>query len=302
MSAVPTVSVLMAVYNGEKYLAEAMDSILSQTFNDFEFIIVDDGSKDASLKMLNDYAAHDQRIIVHPQQNRGLTASLNSAARMSRGKFLARMDPDDVALPQRFEEQVDYLDAHLDISLLGSRVILIDPYGTEYQRPQHPLVHDEIDAKLLAGEGWAIVHPVAMMRREAFEAVNGYDERYRTSQDFDLWLRMAEHGRLANIEQPLLKYRQHLDSANFAKAEQQRKLKIQIMTEAYARRGLPTFDPGTLPPPPISDPFESRKRWGWAAIREKNFSAARKHAWANIKSQPSSLQMWKLLFCSMRGH
>ncbi|MGN6504083.1 MAG: glycosyltransferase [Tepidisphaeraceae bacterium] len=296
------VSVLMAVYNGQEYLAEAIDSILSQTFGDFEFIIVDDGSTDASPAMLKEYAARDRRIRLIEQKNSGLTASLNKAAKLATGRYLARMDPDDIALPQRFEKQVAYLDAHPEITLLGTRVILIDPYGTEYQRPMHALTHEEIDQRLLAGEGWAIVHPVAMLRREAFERVNGYDERYRTSQDFDLWLRMAETGRLANLEEPLLKYRQHLQSANFAKAEQQKKLKLQIMAEAYARRGLPPLDAAALPAAPTTDPFDIRKRGGWAAIREKRFDVARKHAYANLKLHPLNANAWKLLFCSVRGY
>ena len=296
------VSLLMGVYNGEEYLAEAMDSILSQTLSDFELIVVDDGSTDGSPKRLADYAARDKRVRVVTQKNAGLTAALNAAAKLANAPLLARMDPDDVALPTRLAEQVAFMDAHPEITLLGTRVILIDPYGTAYQYPLHPLTHEEIDAKLMQGEGWAIVHPVAMMRREAFERVGGYDERFRTSQDFDLWLRMAETGRLANLETPLLKYRQHLASANFAKAEQQKKLKVQILNEAHRRRGLPPLDASTLPPPPISDPYESRRRWGWAAVREKNLPAARRHAWQNIKARPSSVEMWKMLFCSVRGY
>ena len=292
----------MAVFNGVEYLAEAMDSMLAQTFGDFELIVVDDGSTDSSPAVLADYAKRDPRVRIVPQKNAGLTAALNAAAKLATGDLLARMDPDDVALPERLAEQVAFMDEHPEITLLGTRVTLIDPYGTPYQNPLHPLHHDEIDAKLLAGEGWAIVHPAAMMRRSAFEAVNGYDERYRTSQDFDLWLRMAEAGKLANLPTPLLKYRQHLGSANFKKAEQQKKLKVQIMTQAHARRGLPAFDPASLGAPPVTDPFEIRKRWGWAAIKTKHFAAARRHAYANLKLQPMNANAWKLLFCSVRGH
>ncbi|MDB5326644.1 MAG: glycosyl transferase family 2 [Phycisphaerales bacterium] len=295
-------SVLMGVFNGEAFLAEAMDSVLAQTFRDFELIVVDDGSTDGSPKLLADYAKRDARVKILNQKNAGLTAALNAAAKASTAPLLARMDPDDMALPTRFQQQVAYMDAHPEVTLLGTRVILVDPYGTAFKWPLHPLTHEEIDSKLMEGEGWAIVHPAAMMRRDAFERVGGYDERYRTSQDFDLWLRMAETGRLANLEEPLLKYRQHLASANFAKAEQQKKLKVQILSEAHTRRGLPPFDPATLPPPPISDPYESRRRWGWAAVREKNFTAARKHAWQNIKARPTAVEMWKLLFCSVRGY
>ena len=298
----PAVSVLMSVYNGERYLAAAVNSILNQTFGDFEFIVVDDGSTDRSAAMLERLAAGDSRLRVVTQPNAGLTASLNTAARMARAPLLARMDPDDIAMPMRLAAQVAYLSANRHVTALGTRVVLIDPYNTPIGRPQHPLKHADIDADLLRGEGWAIVHPTAVFRREAFERVGGYDERFRTSQDFDLWLRMAETGRLANLEAPLLQYRQHLGSANFAKADQQQALKIKILSEAHRRRGLPPLDAATLAPPPLSKPFESRRRWGWAAVKERRMPAARRHAIRNLRERPTAIEMWKMLFCTVRGY
>ena len=297
----PAVSVIMSVYNGERYLAEAVDSILSQTFHDFEFIVIDDGSKDGSVAMMETYVKRDPRVVFKTHANKGLTATLNDCLKLAKGDLIARMDPDDIALPTRFEKQVAFLEAHPEIVNVGSRVILIDPFGTPYQTTDHPLTHAELDRDLLQGKGWAIVHPVAMMRKSTLEQLGGYNEKYRTSQDMELWLRMAEVGQLANIAEPLLKYRQHLESANFAKAEQQKKFKVQILVEAYARRGLPPVDEAALPKPPMTDPFESRKRWGWAAIQARNFSAARSHAKTNLKQKPLSLEMWKLLACSYRG-
>lgn len=297
----PAISVIMSVYNGQDYLHAAMDSILNQTFGDFEFVIIDDGSKDRSIEIVQDYAKRDPRIVFEARENKGLPAALNYAARMAKGEYLARMDPDDISLPTRFEKQIAFMREHPDVVNVGSRVILIDPYGVAYSVTDHPLVHEELDRDLLKGIGWAIVHPVAFMRKTALEKAGWYNENYRTSQDMELWLRMAEIGRLANIAEPLLQYRQHLGSANFAKAKQQKKFKLKIMTDAYARRGLPAFDPAVLPPAPLSDPFESRKRWGWAAIKTGNFVAARKHAYANLKLKPMDGGMWKLLLCSVRG-
>ena len=298
----PVVSVLMSVYNGERYLAAAVRSLLNQTFGDFELIVVDDGSTDRSAAMLARFTAADSRLRVITQPNAGLTASLNTAARLARTSLLARMDPDDIATPMRLAAQVAYLSAHPRVTALGTRVVLIDPYGTPIGRPKHPLYHADIDADLLRGEGWAIVHPTAMIRRDAFDRVGGYDERYRTSQDFDLWLRLAETGRLANLEAPLLRYRQHLASTNFAKAEQQQSLKIRILAEAHRRRGLPPLDPATLPPPPLSKPYESRRRWGWAAVKERRMPAARRHAIRNLRERPTAIEMWKMLFCTVRGY
>lgn len=302
INAVPPISVIMSVYNGEQYLAEAMDSVLNQTFGEFEFIVIDDGSTDRSVAMMQDYAKRDPRIVFKARENKGLPATLNEAARMARGEYLARMDPDDISLPTRFEKQLAYMRQHPEVVNLGSRVILIDPYGVELSITDHPLDHEALDKDLLRGIGWAIVHPVAFMRKWALEKCGWYNENYRTSQDMECWLRMAEIGQLANIAEPLLKYRQHLSSANFAKAEQQKRFKLEIMTNAYARRGLGEFDPSIMPPPPLSDPFESRKRWGWRAIQMGNMHAARKHAWANLKVKPMDLGMWKMLACSVRGH
>ncbi|HEX8323968.1 MAG TPA: glycosyltransferase [Tepidisphaeraceae bacterium] len=302
MSAAPLISVIMSVYNGQEYLAEAMDSVLNQTFSDFEFVIIDDGSTDRSVAMLEAYAKKDSRIVFKARENRGLPATLNEGARMARGEYLARMDPDDVCRPERFAVQLAFMREHPDVACVGSRVTLIDPYGVPYNDSDHPLTHEEIDAMLTAGNGWAIVHPSAFMRKAALEKAGWYNEKYRTSQDFELWLRMAEIGRLANVPQHLVMYRQHLGSANFAKAEQQKRFKVEVLTAAYARRGLAPFDASVLPPAPITDPVEMRKRWGWAAIRGKRFAVARKHAYTNLRRHPLDTNAWKMLFCSVRGY
>src|SRR3954452_3787995 len=125
----PKVSVAMPVYNSERYLAKAVESILAQTFTDFEFLIVDDGSTDASRAILENYAARDQRIKLVSRPNTGYLIALNEMLERSLGYYVARMDADDVALPQRFERQVKYLDDHPECVLLGSRVTIIDPDG-----------------------------------------------------------------------------------------------------------------------------------------------------------------------------
>src|SRR4051812_26679567 len=127
MAASPTVSVLMAVYNGEQYLREAVNSILSQTFKDFEFIIIDDGSTDRSPELLASYARADSRVKLISRPNKGLTKSLNEGLHAARGEFVARMDGDDISLPERFERQVSYLREHPEVVLVGSRVEFIDP-------------------------------------------------------------------------------------------------------------------------------------------------------------------------------
>ena len=159
----------MPVYNGARYVAEAIDSILAQTFSDFEFIIVDDGSTDRSLKIIRNYEKRDARIKVISRPNTGIVGALNDALAAAESEFIARMDADDVALPDRFQAQLDYVRNNPDVVALGSRVIGIDPCGCELFRSEHKLDHDAIDAELLNGVGWAIVHPAAMLRRDAVQ-------------------------------------------------------------------------------------------------------------------------------------
>src|SRR5215831_13102998 len=129
MPDLPCVSVVLPVYNGEKYLAEALDSILQQTFNDYELIVIDDGSTDRSSAIIESYVKKDRRVIVHRQDNCGLIMSLNQGSSLARGKYIARMDADDVSLPQRLEKQLDYLEQRPDIGLLGTWIQDIGPNG-----------------------------------------------------------------------------------------------------------------------------------------------------------------------------
>ena len=127
MADAPTVSVVMTVFNTQAYVGEAVESVLAQTFSDFELIIIDDGSTDRSTAMLNEYAKRDQRIRLTSRANTGIVAAANEGIGLARGRYLARMDSDDVCLPHRFETQVRYLNAHSDCVLLGSRVTVVDP-------------------------------------------------------------------------------------------------------------------------------------------------------------------------------
>ena len=200
MASSPTVSVLMSVYNGERYLRPAVESILAQTFADFEFVIIDDGSKDASASILRRYADRDPRVkLTVREENEGLTAKLNEAFATSRGKYLARMDCDDVALPERFARQVALLDADPTVACTGGWFQLIDGAGRLLTTFRPPTDDAAIQAKLVCGHT-AICHPCAMIRRTALERVGGYDTRFKTSQDLDLWLRLGEVGRRVTLQ------------------------------------------------------------------------------------------------------
>ena len=207
-AAEPRVSVIMPVYNAAPYLARAVESVLAQSFGDFEFLIHDDGSTDDSLKILHDYAAKDARMIVTTGANEGLAATLNRVIGTARAPLLARMDADDICLPDRFEKQVAYLDANPDCAVLGGCETTIDAAGYRIADVRVPRTHEEIDANNLRGIV-SISHPTVMMRRDAVRHCGGYDPELVPTEDLDLWLRVAETGRLANLPDIVLEYRIH---------------------------------------------------------------------------------------------
>ncbi|MCY3867896.1 MAG: glycosyltransferase family 2 protein [Chloroflexi bacterium] len=141
----PAVSVVMPVYNGECYLAEAIESILGQTFTDFEFIIVDDGSRDGSAAIIHDFAKRDERIrVIQHERNRGLTSARNSGIAASRGQFVAAMDHDDISLPRRIEKQADFLHSHPRLGLVGTHVRTLLPDLSVLRIDEFPQCHAEI--------------------------------------------------------------------------------------------------------------------------------------------------------------
>jgi glycosyltransferase involved in cell wall biosynthesis len=300
MNATPQVSVVLAVYNGEKYLRLAVESILAQTFTDYEFIIIDDGSTDDTLGILRHYQTQHSQLRIISRDNKGLTATLNEGLAMARGEFLARMDADDIALPVRLEKQVEYLRGHPETVLVGSRVLLIDPEGMAIREQCVEATHEEIDAGHL-NNGWPVVHPSVMMRTAAVREVGGYREPYNMLEDLDLFLRLAEVGKLENIPEVLLKYRQHFGSVTHEKAIEQSELREEIYRETRERRGLPEMDSA---PPARTEPrrrHQQHSMWAWSALKAGNVQTARKHALATLWRAPFSVNSWRVLACAVRG-
>jgi glycosyltransferase involved in cell wall biosynthesis len=292
----------MTVYNSEIYLGEAVDSILAQTFSDFELIIIDDGSTDGSTSILQAFAARDSRVRLTSRPNTGIVRAANEGIAQARGNYLARMDSDDISLPERFARQVEYLERNADCVLVGSRVTLIDPYGSPVAVSGQKLTHDEIEKELLTGGGgWAVVQPSAMMRTQAVRAAGGYRGSINMSEDHDLFLRLAERGKVANLAEPLLRYRRHYKSLNHTQYEQAWAAKERILREAYERRGL-SF-PADWHHEPWRPPEKAQqlRLWGWAAIKAGNAGIARRHAMGAVRAAPLSAQAWKLMYCSIRG-
>ena len=301
-AAAPTVSVIMPAYNSQRYVGQTVRSILGQTFRDFEFVIVDDGSTDNTLKILQQFAAKDPRIILISRPNTGIVGACRDALARARGEFVARTDADDVAMPTKLERQVAYFREHPECVACGTFVETIDPYNGILDRLVHQTEHEAIDRELMGGRGFAMVNPTVMMRHDALRRVGGYRKQYETAEDLDLFLRLAEVGKLHNIPEYLLQYRQHYESVNRTKHDLQRNMKRGMMEEAYARRGVPMPEgiefKRSYPPPK----FEQTCNWGWRALRCGNRYAARRHAIDALKMHPLKPAAWKLAVCAARGH
>jgi glycosyltransferase involved in cell wall biosynthesis len=297
----PTISVVTSTYNNAAYLREAIDSILLQTYRDFEFIIINDGSMDDTLAILREYEAADCRVRVVSRENKGLTVSLNEGISLARGKYIARMDADDIAYRDRFAQQFAFMDANPGIVCCGTQIRLVDPFGSALDQPARPLAHEQIDAELLAGSGWAMVHPTVMMRTDAVRQVGAYRPEYNTVEDLDLFQRLAEVGRVANLDSVQLDYRQHLGSVNKTKLNQQIELTKKLLTEAALRRGVEArMTPYVEARQPIG-PHEQYVKWGWKALKQGNVGAARKHAKQAMHLKPLNKSSLRLLGATLRG-
>ena len=299
--AAPVVSVLLTVYNGQRYLAQAMESLLRQTFENFEVIVIDDGSTDDSPEMLRRYATRDPRVRLVSRANTGMTRALNEGLKLVRGEFVARMDADDVCRPERFARQVAYLREHPECVAVGSQVQMIDPEGLPIcPKRDTGFTHEQIEGSLL-DMGWPMVHPAVMLRTDALRAVGGYAEQYRTNQDHDLFLRLAERGKLANLPETLLDYRQHFQSVSFSKGIQQMETLSEILRATYARRNLPMPEHLKDIHPRQTRPEECHLEWFWSALKNGNTRTARKYAWANLRKAPFAKSSWKLVYHLLRG-
>ncbi len=302
MNAKPAISVLMPVYNAERYVAEAVESILNQSFADFEFLILDDGSTDRSLKILQQYAAQDARIQLTSRPNRGLVVTLNELLTQAKADLIARMDADDVALPDRFARQVEFLQAHPEVVCVGGAQDWIDEAGRFLIHHAEVEQDAEIQPLILTGQ-IPINHPSVLMRRAAVVQVGGYDASTYPAEDLDLWLRLGEVGALANLRETVLKYRQHERSISELKQIEQIQQRRQVCERAWQRRGISgqyQFQE-TEPWRPIDRPSRCRfmTLYGWWFFNRGERDAAIVYSLKAIRALPFALEGWKLLGCSL---
>lgn len=211
VSSMPRVSVVMPVYNSERYLAEAVRSVLCQTYSDFELIIVDDGSADRSLAIATEFAGGDRRVRVFPREHGGVSVAINSGVAQAMGGYIARADSDDVQFPNRLERQVKYLESHPGIGLVSSGFIITDAN----LKPMETLYGITSDWLIRLSLG--IFNPIvgsAIFKRSLFDKAGGYNTRASYAEDYDLWCRMAPYTKFHNLREPLFYYRWHGESSS----------------------------------------------------------------------------------------
>jgi glycosyltransferase involved in cell wall biosynthesis len=230
----PRISVVMSVYNGQSFLSEAIESILHQTFRDFEFIIIDDGSCDNTAEILSSYAARDSRIRVLSHENKGRAVSLNIGIAHAQSNYIARMDADDIALPYRFQQQFDFLEAHPEVGLLGGSVQLIKAADSVLAVVQPP--RSDLEIKTVMLQGNPMWHPTVVMRKGIALAAGGYRKPLLDADDYDLFLRMGERSQLANLDTVVLQYRIHANQVSVRNMRHQTECVLAASAAASFRK------------------------------------------------------------------
>ena len=292
------VSVLMPVYNAERFVAETVDSVLNQTFRDFEFVVINDGSTDRSLEILQGYAKRDARIRLISRPNTGYVVALNEGLDVARGEFVARIDADDLSDPKRLELQVARMRAEPELVALGTCAWAMDEHGNMLGDYSNPLTHEQIEAEHLKGNS-SIHHPSVMMRPGAVRKVGGYRKELMPCEDFDLWIRLGEVGRLANLPERLITKRLFAGSAVASNITRQRGLVQRILTDTWQRRHLPG-EP-VMPPPGLATQHDLYRQWGWMALKHGYVKTSRKYAMKALKAKPLASSSWRLAVCALRG-
>ena len=230
----PMVTVLMPVYNGARYLRQSIESILDQTYKDFELLIIDDASTDASYKIIHSY--HDPRIrIIKNTENMGLIRTLNQGLSLAKGDYIARQDQDDISYPMRLEKQVGYLNSHPEVVLLGTGINTIDHQSRNIKSYGFYTASSEDAICWLLMFNNPFAHPSVMMRAKIVRDIGGYDEHYVDCEDYDLFSRLARSYKTTNLKEVLLTYRCHSNSMNANRSKKNTLLSGSIIRRNFSK-------------------------------------------------------------------
>lgn len=236
----PKISVIMPVFNHGEYLDESIESIIFQTYKNFEFIIVDDASTDQSSQILKEWMDKDSRIkVITNKENMGLTKSLNRALQIAEGEYIARQDGDDVSLPERFEKQIEFFQAHPEIKILGTFGYIIDKQGNILGKEILATSFQTIKKEFIKRN--PLMHTSVMIKKEIIDKMGGYDETFKTSQDYELWARILRIAKGDNLPLFLVKKRYHINMISIKKDRDQLINTIFIQKRELKRGEYPAF-------------------------------------------------------------
>jgi hypothetical protein len=244
----PKISVILPVRDGARWLNEAIASLQYQTLSDFELIVVDDGSADESPRIIEEYSRRDRRIHLVHQERLGLVAALNRGLTASRGQLIARLDADDRAHPQRLQRQSEYMEDHPDVCLLGTWAEKIDEQGSITGVLKPPTGPEELASLLVRTN--PLLHSSIMLRKSVLQTVGNYRPAFKGAEDYDLWIRMSEVGKVANLPECLLQYRFHSTSVTH-RARVRQLFSVRLAQRAAQARRINGYDPTlelTAPP------------------------------------------------------
>lgn len=300
----PPVSIILTTFNAASYIDLTLDSLLAQDDPDFELLIHNDGSTDDTINILNDYASQDGRIHISSDQNRGISWSKNLLIQKAKGQYIMMIDADDICRLRRLRVQKAYLDAHPDCVAVGTGYTTIDAKN----RPITSITdvsegHEQIDERNL--QGIVSLHqPTIMARKTALLHAGGYSDDYPMAEDIDLWLRLGEIGKLANIPDDLILYRIHSNSVSGANRQQQKESVHKACQAAWQRRGVEgEFNYSDWRMGPERD---SRLRYhlmyGWQAWKSGYRKTWQYYAFQSLVIAPWSLKAWKLMIFGYLHH
>ena len=225
----------MAVLNGERFVAEAVASLQAQTLDDFELIIVDDGSTDATPRIVEALAVDDERIQLHSQRNTGYPEALNVGWRLARGEYVAILDADDLAEPHRLERQLVYLDEHPEVGVVGGSLLLVTGDGRPFYVASYPATAAAVREGLQTH--CPVGHTAVLMRRSILEEVGGYRSAIAVAEDYDLWLRVSERYPIVNLPDIVGRYRIHGANVSHASIRRGAEAIVRARADAAERRG-----------------------------------------------------------------
>jgi GT2 family glycosyltransferase len=288
------VTVVIPAYNLDAYLADAIQSVLLQQYDGpVSIIVLDDGSTDGSLEVARKLAATEDCIRIETQPNQGRAKTRNRLLELAESDVVAWLDGDDIASPGWLADQVAFLDEHPDCVAVSGQGYCMTATGQAIGPVNHPLDGDSIDRQHLSGEANAFFQSCVTVRKSAVHKAGGYDERYPCAEDYDLWLRLAEVGQLANVPAIHLCYRVHSTSANWTVNIEQRTQGHQIHNEARVRRGLPPLEHPTQDiPPPKKDDWNRRIYWINIALKSGNPRSALQMLNVALRRHPFSGLFW----------